>query len=882
MHPLTPPPTVDDHRGRPGVPELPRLDTTAHQSRRQSLAEFVREYGASRNEIAVVQRHGYRTERWTYGRISDDANRFAWELEARSIGQGDAVLLWGEGSAEWTVAFLGCVLRGAVAVPIDAISTADFAVRVARDVNAKLVVAARKVSDGAGLPLPLLNLEALSATIARRSAQPYPSPAMRRDDTLEIIFTSGTTAEPRGVVISHGNVLANLEPLEREIRKYLRWERFFHPLRFLNLLPLSHIFGQMMGLFIPPLLRATVIHVDSLKPWEIIETIRRERVSVLVAVPRLIESLAREVERDLERRGRLERFRKDFVASEPRHFLRRWWTFRSIHRRFGWKFWAFISGGAALTEETETFWRRLGYVVVQGYGMTETASLITLNHPFRTGRGSIGSAFPGMEIKVDQNGEVLVRGENVARAYRRGQEVEPVAAADGWFHTGDLAEAGPDGRLYFRGRSKNTIVTSAGMKVYPEDLEKALRKQKGVRDCVVIGLGRNGNEEPFAALLLDTSVGDPAKVIEQANESLAEYQRIRQWLVWPEPDFPRTPTQKPALSLIRTMAEAKLSGAGVPAHPTSVIDLVARITGHPVNSASYENGRDVLASMSSLDRVELMSAMEDRYQVDLSEAKFSRAVSIGELEKLIQEPQLAPFEHVFPRWPQSWPIAAVRLLAYYLLVWPATYLLAAPRIRGRENLRGVNGPVLVISNHVTYVDIGWILAALPLCFRHRLATAMRGERLTEMRRPDRTLGFFERLSERLSYPLVLTFFNIFPLPKESGFLRSFSFVGDLVDRHWSVLVFPEGLTTPDGTMAPFRSGIGLLAARLNIPVVPMRLDGLFELKQNNRHFAWPGQVKVTIGKPVRFSADQNPEEIARELHRRVQELEPANGHSVPQ
>jgi long-chain acyl-CoA synthetase len=880
MPPLRPPPTVDDHRAQPSVPELPHRDTTAHQSRRQSLAEFVREYGASRNEIAVVQRHGYRMERRTYGRISDDANRFAWELEARSIGQGDAVLLWGEGSAEWTVAFLGCVLRGAVAVPIDAISTADFAVRVARDVNAKLVVAARKASDGAGLPLPLLNLETLSATIARRSAQPYPSPAMRREDTLEIIFTSGTTAEPRGVVISHGNVLANLEPLEREIRKYLRWERFFHPLRFLNLLPLSHIFGQMMGLFIPPLLRATVIHIDSLKPWETIETIRRERVSVLVAVPRLIESLAREVERDLERRGRLEKFRKDFVASEPRHFLRRWWTFRSIHRRLGWKFWAFISGGAALPEETETFWRRLGYAVVQGYGMTETASLITLNHPFRTGRGSIGSAFPGMEIKVDQNGEVLVRGENVARAYRRGQEVEPVMAADGWFHTGDLAEAGPDGRLYFRGRSKNTIVTSAGMKVYPEDLEKALRKQKGVRDCVVIGLGRNGNEEPCAALLLDTSVGDPAKVIEQANETLAEYQRIRQWLVWPEPDFPRTPTQKPALPLIRTMAEAKLSGAGAPAHPTSVIDLVARITGHPVNSASYENGGDVLASMSSLDRVELMSAMEDRYQVDLSEAKFSHAVSIGELEKLIQEPQLAPLQHVFPRWPQSWPIAAVRLLAYYLLVWPATYLLAAPRIRGRENLRGVNGPVVVISNHVTYVDIGWILAALPLRFRHRLATAMRGERLTEMRRPAGTLGFFERLSERLSYPLVLTFFNIFPLPKESGFLRSFSFVGDLVDRHWSVLVFPEGLTTPDGTMAPFRSGIGLLAARLNIPVVPMRLDGLFELKQGNRHFARPGQVKVTIGKPVRFSTDQNPEEIARDLHRRVQELEPANGDSV--
>ncbi len=829
--------------------------------------EFVGEYGARQNEIAVAERRGYRMVRWTYGQILSGANRFARELEARGIAKGEAVLLWGEGSAAWTAAFFGCVLRGAVAVPIDTTSTAEFARQVARDVDAKLIVRSDKARL-AESSLPCLSLETLFESLARHCASPYPSPALARTDTLEIIFTSGTTAEPRGVVISHGNVLANLEPLEREIQKYLRWERFFHPLRFLNLLPLSHIFGQMMGLFIPPLLGATVIHADSLKPWETIETIRRERASVLVAVPRLIESLEREVEGDLERRGRLESFRKQFAASENNHFLRRWWTFRSIHRRFGWKFWAFICGGAALPEQTETFWHRLGYAVVQGYGMTETASLITLNHPFRTGRGSIGSAFPGMEIKVDEKGEVLVRGENVASAYRRGTELEPVIGQDGWFHTGDLAETGPDGRLYFKGRSKSTIVTSAGMKVYPEDLEKALRKQKGVRDCVVVGLERDGNEEPCAALLLDRA-DDGRDAVNQANRSLADYQQIRQWFVWPDPDFPRTATQKPVLAPIRAVAQAKLGGATAPQLRGSVSDLVAQIA----KSASPRDGRDALAHMSSLDRVELMSALEDRYQVDLSEAKFSQATSVAELERFIRQPQPATVEYVFPRWPQSRLITAVRLAAYYLLVWPATYLLALPRIGGREHLRGIQGPVLVVSNHVTYVDIGWILAALPARFRHRLATAMRGERLAEMLRPDPNLGWIERFSERISYPLVLTFFNVFPLPKESGFLRSFSFIGDLVDRRWSVLVFPEGLTTVDGKLAAFRSGIGLLATRLQVPVVPIRLDGLFELKQNHRSFARPGQVRVTIGRPVRFSAGQNPEEVARELQRRVEELQ---------
>lgn len=847
------------------------MNEPANESGRQSLVEFVNEYGARRDEVAVAQRRGYRMERWTYGRILDDARRFARELEACGVGKSDAVVLWAESSAEWTVVFMGCVLRGAVAVPIDAISTAEFVARVARDVNAKLLVRSGKFA-AADLPVPSLTMETLSETIAPHSPLPYPSPALTRKDTLEIIFTSGTTAEPRGVVISHGNVLANIEPVEREIRKYLRWEKPFHPLRFLNLLPLSHIFGQMMGLFIPPLLGATVIHIDSLKPWETIETIRRERVSVLIAVPRLIESLQREIERGLERKGQLEKFRKSFVASEKVHFLLRWGKFRAVHRRFGWKFWAFVSGGAALPEQVETFWNRLGYAVIQGYGMTETTSLISLNHPFRTGRGSIGRVFPGMEIKVDENGEVLVRGENVAASYRRGQGSEPVVGADGWFHTGDLAELGPDGRFYFKGRSKNVIVTSAGMKVYPEDLEKALRKQKGVRDCVVIGLPRDGNEEPCAVLLLEGAESSGADAIAQANKSLAEYQQMRQWFLWPEPDFPRTPTQKPALAQIRAAVAARLGALGAPQGASSVTSLVAQITGRPVSGAAARESRDALASMSSLDRVELMSAMEDRYQVDLNETKFSEASTVAQLEQLVREPQAAPVEHVFPRWPQHWLATAVRLAAYYLLVWPATYLLAAPRIKGRENLRGLRGPVLVISNHVTYVDIGWILAALPRRFRHRLATAMRGERLAEMRHPAANLGFFARLSERLSYPLVLTFFNVFPLPKESGFLRSFSFVGDLVDRRWNILVFPEGLTTPDGRIAPFRSGIGLLATRLNIPVVPIRLDGLFDLKKNEKHFAPPGKVRVTIGQPVRFSTTQDPEEVTRELQRRVEEL----------
>ena len=829
-------------------------------------------YATHGDEIAVRQRRGYRMESWTYARIVAEANRVARELEARGIAKGDAVLLWGENSAEWITVFLGCLLRGAVIVPIDHASPMEFACRVAQEVNAKLVFQSRVHKEC--LTTPSLALESVSAVTAQHDSSPYPSPLLSRKDTLEIIFTSGTTAEPRGVLISHGNVLANIAPLQIEIQKYLRYGKLVHPLRFLNLLPLSHVFGQMLGVFIPPMLAGTVVFLDSLRPAEFVDTIRRERVSVLVAVPRFIESLQREIEREQERDGKINQFRKYLAQTEGKHFLLRWWRFRHIHSRLGWKFWAFISGGAALPQLAETFWNRLGFAVIQGYGMTETTSLISLNHPFRSARGSIGKVFPGMEVRVDDNGEILVRGENVATAYRQNGQTLSVAESDGWFRTGDVAEKDEDGRLYFKGRQKNVIVTPAGMNIYPEDLEKALRPQPGVRDCVVIGLERDGNAEPCAVLLLNGSASDAAAVTEAANQSLAGYQRMQQWFVWPEPDFPRTPTQKPVLPRIRDAVQHAKCGTAQNAVATdSLTASITRIIGRPVQLGSKDANLETDLHLSSLDRVELMSVLEERHQVDLNETRFQDVATVGQLEKLLAQGTPSTIQHVYPTWPQNWLTTALRLGVYYSLAWPATYLLAAPRIRGRENLRGLSGPVLVVSNHVTYLDIAWILPALPARLRNRLATAMGGERLARMRRPSSDLRFFERFLEHLRYFLALSLFNVFPLPQQSGFLQSFTYAGNLADRGWNVLVFPEGKTTENGNMTAFRSGIGLLAKHLNIPVVPMYLQGLFEMKQHERIFARPGHVQVTIGSPVRFESDLDANKIARELERRVRELQ---------
>jgi long-chain acyl-CoA synthetase len=845
---------------------------------RSNIADYLPDFVRLGRETAFAERHGYRTVRSAYRDLADAAYRFGRELSARKIRKGDRVVLWGPNSAAWVAAFFGCAHQGVIVVPMDYASSPDFVLRVFQQVNARLILCSR---DHAQPGLPALLFEDFYETLGRHSPAAFAPENITRADALEIVFTSGTTAEPKGVVITHGNVLANTAPLEEQIRSYLKYERFAHPVRFLNLLPLSHVFGQFLGMYLPPLMAGTVVFQETLKPGEVIRTIRRERVSVLVAVPRMLQSLKEKIERDLEDPHSLTRFRKDFAAARGKHFLRRWWTFRRIHRQFGWKFWAFICGGAALDRETEEFWGRLGFAVVQGYGLTETTSLISVNNPFRIGKGSIGKVMAGREVKLAPDGEILVRGAGVASGYWTAGELHSVAGNnddDGWYQTGDIGELDSDGNLFFKGRKKDVVVTPAGMNVYPEDLENALKAQPAVKDCVVIPLAVGDNAQPCAVLLLRNQTGtepaDPAHVIEEANQSLAEYQRIRQWIVWPGEDFPRTSTQKPRKKEITETTQKMLAGGGegTLAPDIPLADLISRITKRSVTNPAESATLDSDLNLSSLDRVELLSALEDRYQVELSESRFSAVNTVADLQRMLKGELPPRAVYHYPAWVQRWPVTWIRFFVHYLLLRPAVFVLGWPRIQGRENLRGFTGPVLVICNHIGDVDVGFVLTALPARFRHKLATAAGGEALEALRTPPANRNFFLRFFDRVEWLLGVSLLNIFPLPREAGFRDSFAFAGESVDRGFSILVFPEGRHTTDGLMVPFRSGIGLLVRNLGIPVVPIRIDGLFDLKHAGRRTARPYQITVKIGSPVRFEPGTDPGQIATDLQRTVEQL----------
>ena len=832
------------------------------------------------DEIAVARQQGLRVARWSYARLARTAFQFSRELETRGVGKCDRVIFWGENSAQWIAAFFGCLLRGAVAVPLDEQSAPDFVDRARRQVEAALLLLGDEQASHFIDRQRVLRFDQLVGVVERHSATPYRDEQIGADDLAEIIFTSGTTAEPKGVCLTHRNLLANITPLETEIEKYLKFERPFHPIRFLCLLPLSHVFGQFMGMFVPRLLFGEVFFSHSLNPSEIIATIKRERISVVAAVPRQLETLREKIERDYASRGELEKFRRRFESAEGKHFLKRWLIFRDVHRRFGWKFWAFVSGGATLDEETETFWRRLGFAVVQGYGMTETASLVTVSHPFKVKHGSIGKALPGQELKLDASGEILVRGDNVSAGYWRDAGRAP-AGDEGWLPTGDVGEMDAEGNIFFKGRKKDVIVTAAGLNIYPDDLEAALNRQPEVKASCVVGVEGPLGPEPMAALILRDENADAAEVVRRANAELSQPQHIRRWFTWPEADFPRTPTRKVRKPIVKEAALARISETSGPSpastRDSSLVELISSIGGDPSVITRRPDAKANLSAdlkLDSLGRVQLLGALEDRYQIELDEAALTPETTLGDLERMIHEGRRVDgaAEYPYPKWSLRRPINLLRSLAFYLLVAPFVCVMCWPRVRGKERLRDLRGPVLFIANHISMVDAGMILFAMPFRFRRRLAIAMGGERLRGLRRGLEGENWFGRILDRVKYLLVVIVFNVFALPQKSGFRRGFAFAGEAVDRGYNALVFPEGRTTDDGRMNPFMSGTGLLAANLELPVAPIKIEGLFDLTRQRRYFSRPGTVTVTFGEPVTFERGTDPSLITQELEGRVRAL----------
>jgi long-chain acyl-CoA synthetase len=595
----------------------------------------------------------------------------------------------------------------------------------------------------------------------------------------------------------------------------------------------------------------------------------------------------------------------------------RWWRFRAVHRRFGLKFWAFVSGGGALAGPIEQFWNALGFVLIQGYGMTESTALITLNHPFHVARGTIGKPMAGREVKLGPDGEVLVRGPMISSAIWKDGALQK--RADEWLATGDLAERQPTGELRFIGRKSEVIVTSAGLNIHPEDIESVIEQQPEVAACAVVAMQTANGPEPCAVLACRGAGDGAPAAIERANAALAEFQRIRRWVLWPEPDLPRTSTGKVrrrpvAAWLDRIQAAAATANEGATESafaPSSdwLLTLIAQITGVSNLGVGDELRLAEDLHLDSLGRVQLAAAIEEKLGVVRGGDLLEGISTLGDLRKLVagdvkeqglgargegleaseqgtvnreqSAADAAPFaapakvrrpRFVYPVWPWSRPFQWIRTAFIEAVMRPLVWLLAAPRVVEPEPPLPA-GPLLVVANHVTAYDGPLVQYALAAPLRRRIAAAMSGEMLDDFRRfrnPADHKSF--NLFGPAAYWLVTALFNVFPLPRLRDFQSSFAHAGHAMDRGYSVLVFPEGARSAQGKLARFRPGIGLLARQCGAPVVPVALCGVGEIKAARGRWFRSGKIEIRVGAAIRFDPAMSESEITACLQVEIERL----------
>jgi len=835
----------------------------------KTLVELVSEMEGLGEREAVVYHDGLRTRKWSYRELRRAIAGVACELTSRGLNPGDRVLLWGENRPEWLAVFWAAVSIRVTLVPVDFRSSKAFVSRVQNDVGAKLLIHGASVETD-GLDLPRIDFEAVSRM---RSDSRITLEGVDPEDVVQVIYTSGTTGEPKGVVHRHRHLAPNLGPIQREIRKYGALARPFQPIRFLDLLPLSHVFGQFAGLYVPVLMGGSVVFLKEVHPGAIMETIRRERVSVLISVPRFLESLRREIERHFDVS------RPAVEASGLWGGLRRLFRYRDVHAAFGFKFWAILSGGARLPPREEEFWHRLGFVLVQGYGLTETSSLVTTNHPLHPTRGSIGKVVGNQEIRLAPDGEILVRGTNVSlELFGR-----PAPSEDGWLHTGDLGEMGPDGTLFYKGRKKDVIVGPEGLNVYPADVESALARDPGVKESVVLGRATDRGEVVHAVLLLRDPAVDPGVIIEKVNRELEHHQRIREWTVWPEEDFPRTAStfkvRRHEVAKAIDPRKAKGEGAGLPEGVSAIRALVAERLGRRPEEVRPSQQLSEELGLSSIDRIELLSSLEEKYGVELSESAMASAATVEDLERWVHreaelprapagKPRASPFSGIV-RFARLFPVRLLRFAFLETVVLPLFRRYIPLTVEG--TLEGVAGPVIFAPNHTSHLDTLAVLAALPPRFRHRVAPAMSQESFLPYL--EGTGRMSERVSLALRFWLAVITLNVFPLPQATrGVRKALQFAGKLVDSGYSILIYPEGARTPDGTMQKFRPGVGVMTVRLGIPVVPIHIQGLYEVLPVDASWPRPGPVRLRFGSPIAIHETEDFREAAKRVEEEVRRL----------
>ena len=854
------------------------------------------------DRVAVEVQRRDTIERWTYRQLRELALARAASLDEHGVRSGDRCAILADNDASWCVAFLAILRIGAVAVPLDTNYSAASVRTIVRDCGARVLFVNARLRSLAHDAVPdvvLVDLATPAAPAHRTAPHAFSAPhassapvaGVAPESAAVILYTSGTTADPKGVVLTHGNLIAErdaalavLPVIERD--------------RVLGVLPLSHAFAQVANLLLPFAIGARVVFLETVNSTEVLRALAEREITVFPCSPRLLYLIHERLLKEVAFPALLAAsFRVRRIGINIGPIL-----FGSVQRLIGPTMRFFLTGGSRFDPAVGRDFYALGFTILQTYGLTETSGAATLTRPDDAHRDTVGRVLPGQEIKIlpatdsDIDGEVAIRGPIVMQGYFNRPDATATTMSDRWLLTGDLGKLDADGRVIITGRSKDVIVLATGTNVYPEEIEAQYRNSAIVKEMCVLGLTETGTqnaERLYAVVVPDfdllrekriVNVGELLRFeMEGQSIHLPPHKRVLGYEIWFEP-LPRTTTgglkRHEIAGRVQASQQQRTDAAiaateELPAdlHVSVAMDVIrAHSRGGPVR---LDANLELNLGLDSLERVELLTELEQRLGIRVPQ---ENAHEIFTVQQLIEATRAgnataraaaveAPWA-VLLRNPQTASAAATTLFdarpfaaPFLFFVGKVLRLFIGPRVAyGRDHLPS-DGPYILAPNHQSYLDPAIICSVLP----YRIFKDL----------------FFVGAADYFETPFTKWLarkVKLLPVDPDANLVSAMQASAFGLQQGRILMLFPEGERSIDGTVKRFKKGAPILAQHLGVPIVPVAIRGAYELWPRNRAINWRKllpfghRVRVVFGEPIRFESAAAYSASANQLRERVQKL----------
>jgi len=745
----------------------------------------------NQNRILFADKKNYRTAAITGKELIEKINKTRIFLKKQKINKKDKIIILGQNSREWLIVFFASILSGIVVVPLDVFINKPLLRKIQSEVKAKAIFRDKNLPS---LPIKTFFLDELHLIedIKKEKIQKI---KYNKNDIIEILYTSGTTATPKGVILTNENFTT-------AVNSAIKNTPLIISLKILLILPLSHIYAQIYGIFLPFYYGCRLFFLDSIQPNRIITTIRNKGINVIITVPAILELLKNKLEN------------------------------KRVRKNLGAQFFLIGVGGATLDIELEKFFCRKGFLVLQGYGLTETTSVVSVSFLFKRKSGSVGKIVKEIDLKLGRDDEILVKGKTVTIGYYKDQQKTKQAFKAGWFKTGDIGYE-KNGYLYIKDRKKDIIVNASGLNIYPSDIEKELNKIDNVEGCVI-----EKDKKIHAVLLLKKEI-NPKVIIKKANSQLLPQQKITSYSIWPYPEFPKTQLGK--IKKFIVINEFKKKPKKGETYSKQLYNIISR-TLKPAEKIKSDSYLIKDLNMDSLKRIQLVSEIENNFGIELDESELTKKTKVADLEKIMKKEQKSK-KILFKKWPLNPINTVIRRFLQKLVYFPIIRFFTRTKYIGLENIKNIKTPVIIASNHQSAFDVPVLIKKLKI----KTACAADSDYVFGIG-PEKSLR--KKAYKKFTGFFTTMFFNAYPFGQTISINTSLEFTGELLDKGYSIILFPEAQRTRNGKMQQFMPGIGFLALNMDVPIVPVKIQGLFEILPAGKKMPKFGKSSIKFGKPL--------------------------------